>query len=165
MTQPHAAAPRAPGGPAAQGWMPRLGSRHRRLAGLAVCGMLIAVAPVQAEVKVASCSGIEILGASTYERPKLVLTERGGHIFKEVLNYQCARIRLRLPGYYGRLWTEHFAEELAQRLRARLDDGSRHTAEFVEPPEGARHLHIDETYQIRACFTTSQVPVTRVSCR
>jgi hypothetical protein len=84
--------------------------------------------------------------------------------YRRRVERQCASFELRVERYFGRL-RESVANDLRNRLFARLAGGSMVAAESLTLEQAPNRFGIRETVTGHACFGVPGMPVQQLGCR
>jgi len=117
---------------------------------------------------IVSCSDIRIIDFKPYSKTVAEPFERDvitGRISYGPQRKQCANIQLQLPGYQNRLNINNTANEIAQRLMARMADGTTRAGEDGLIKDSDNRFSRDKTYSGNFCFSTGKAEVIAVGCR
>jgi hypothetical protein len=122
---------------------------------------------LQEEQPISSCRGIRIYSAVAYDVGGQTYLQRWRHDsrfrrrFVDIARTQCASIVVKLPGYYGDIFSS-MEDTFARRFVATFADDTIRAGESVELPEG----RVDHTakYRIRVCFGEGDFPIISVDC-
>ena len=133
----------------------------------------------QEQAAIASCRGIRIYDFIPYDTGGGVIVRRlppyprhhpydygygYGYRRREFITtarVQCARLLVKLPGYYGDIF-DAMGEEFANRFIATFADDTLARGETAELPDG--RVNTASKYSIDVCFGAGDIPITFVGC-